>query len=177
MSVSPELREQVRQRAACACEFCGVTETDVGGGLTIDHFQPQSKGGSDGLENLIYSCASCNQYKQDYWQVSESAPTLWNPRQDSASTHFVELDDGTVVAISDVGTFTIRRLRLNRAPLVEYRMRRRQRTEQTRLLQRYRDLVSLLAQVNGQLSELVLEQQQLLQEQRDLLRILLEQKN
>jgi hypothetical protein len=38
--------------------------------------------------------------------------------------------------------------------------------EQIRLLQRYRDLVSLLAQLNGQLSELVLEQQQLLQERR-----------
>lgn len=177
MSLSPEIREQVRQRARCACEFCGVTETDVGGVLTIDHFQPQSKGGSDDLENLIYSCMSCNQYKQDYWQISESDPTLWNPRQDPASAHFVELDDGTIVAISAVGKFTIRRLRLNRAPLVEYRMRRRQRAQQTRLLQRYRDLVSLLAQVNGQLSELVLEQQQLLQEQRDLLRILLEQKD
>ncbi len=34
------MRELVRQRAHFACEFCGVTETDVGGELTIDHFQP-----------------------------------------------------------------------------------------------------------------------------------------
>lgn len=109
MSLSPEFREQVRQRARCACEFCGVSETDVGGLLTIDHFQPQSKGGSDDLENLIYSCASCNQYKQDYWPTSESEPRLWNPREESASAHFVELDDGRVVAISPSGEFTIRR--------------------------------------------------------------------
>jgi len=53
MSVSPEIRGQVRQRARCACEFCGISETDVGSLLTIDHFQPQSKGGSDDLDNLI----------------------------------------------------------------------------------------------------------------------------
>lgn len=177
MSLSPEFREQVRQRARCACEFCGVSETDVGGLLTIDHFQPQSKGGSDELENLIYSCASCNQYKQDYWPTSESDLRLWNPREESAAAHFVELNDGRVVAISPSGEFTIRRLRLNRMPLVGYRMRRRQRTEEIRLLSRYRDLVQLLSQVNGQLKELVLEQQQLLQEQQDLLRILLKRQD
>lgn len=177
MSLSSEIREQVRQRAGFACEFCGVSEANVGGLLTIDHFQPQSREGSDSLEHLIYACASCNQYKQDYWPNGESDPKLWNPRKELASVHFVELDDGRVVAISAIGEFTIRRLRLNRTPLVEYRTRRRQRMEQTRLLQRYRDLVSLLAQVNGQLSELVLEQQQLLQEQRDLLRILLERED
>ncbi|MBC7880126.1 MAG: HNH endonuclease [Anaerolineae bacterium] len=175
MSLSLEIREQVRQRARRACEFCGVSEVDVGGLLTIDHFHPQSKGGSDDLDNLIYCCVRCNQYKQDYWPTCEADPMLWNPRQGNTSGNFVELEDGRVVGISSCGEFTILRLRLNRAPLVEYRMRRRQQAEQTRLLQRYRDLVALLTQANGQLSDLLLEQQQLLQEQRDLLRFLLEQ--
>jgi hypothetical protein len=48
MSLSAELREQLRERAGFACEFCGVSETDVGGLLTADHFRPRSKGGSDG---------------------------------------------------------------------------------------------------------------------------------
>lgn len=30
MTLSVELVEQVRQRAGFACEYCGVTETDVG---------------------------------------------------------------------------------------------------------------------------------------------------
>jgi hypothetical protein len=175
MSVSSEIREQVRQRARRACEFCGVSEVDVGGLLTIDHFQPQSKDGSDDLDNLIYCCVCCNQYKQDYWPTSEAEPMLWNARQGDAPSNFVELEDGRVVAVSSLGEFTIRRLRLNREPLVEYRMQRRQRTEQTRLLQKYLDLASLLAQANKQLSDLVIEQQKLLQEQRDLLRILLDQ--
>lgn len=48
--ISAELREQVRQRANFAYEFCGVSETDVGAKLTIDHFQPQSREGSDTAE-------------------------------------------------------------------------------------------------------------------------------
>lgn len=53
MSLTASIREQVRQRAQCACEFCGVNEIDVGGMLTIDHFQPRTKAGSDTLENLV----------------------------------------------------------------------------------------------------------------------------
>jgi hypothetical protein len=47
MSLAASIREQVRQRAQCACEFCGITEIDTGGMLTIDHFQPRTKAGSD----------------------------------------------------------------------------------------------------------------------------------
>jgi hypothetical protein len=46
----------------------------VGGLLTIDHFQPRSKGGTDALENLIYACINCNQHKQDYWPHDEVMP-------------------------------------------------------------------------------------------------------
>ena len=59
------------------------------------------------------------------------------------------LDNGKVMALSAVGEFTIRRLRLNRGLLVEYRKQRKQNKEQTRLLQQYQDLLSLLAQANG----------------------------
>ena len=62
MSIKPAIREQVRQRAQLACEFCGIAEADVGSQLTIDHFQPRAKGGDDSLDNLIYCCAACNQY-------------------------------------------------------------------------------------------------------------------
>ncbi len=92
MSLSSQLREQVRQRAYCSCEFCGVLESDVGGLLTIDHFRPQSRGGADDLDNLVYACASCNQYKQGYWSDDSSASRLWNPRVDETTDHFIELE-------------------------------------------------------------------------------------
>jgi hypothetical protein len=50
MTITSEIRDQVRQRAHFACEFCGVTETDAGGELTVDHFQPTAKGGMMALE-------------------------------------------------------------------------------------------------------------------------------
>jgi hypothetical protein len=173
MTITIEIREQVRQRANFACGFCGVTETDAGGELTIDHFQPITKGGDDGLENLLYCCHRCNQYKLDYWPTHPDEPSLWNPRREPAAQHFLELDDGTLHPLTDVGAFTLKRLRLNRSPLVAYRLRKRQQAEEIRLLTRYREMVQLLEQLNNQLSVLMEEQRQLLEEQRELLRLLL----
>ncbi len=177
MILPPDLREHVRQRANCTCEFCGVSEIDMGGMLTIDHFQPRSQGGSDIAENLVYACANCNQYKQGYWSDDPSSPRLWNPRQESFLTHLVELEDGHLLPLTSTGTFTAKRLRLNRPPLIAHRLQRRRRAEETRLLERYRDLALLLAQLNNQLSDLVVEQQGLLQEQYNLLQVLLRQQD
>ena len=177
MTITSEIREQVRQRADFACEFCGVTEVDTGGQLTIDHFQPQNKGGDDELENLVYSCPRCNQYKLDYWPSQTGDLPLWNPRQEPASQHFLELDDGTLHPLTPVGVFTIKRLRLNRKPLVAYRLRKQQQAEEMRLLNRYRELVELLEQLNRQMSELIKEQQDLLKEQRELLRLILDRQS
>ena len=67
MTLPPELVEQVRRRANFACEYCGVTETDAGSLLTVDHFQPRSRDGTDDLSNLVYCCPRCNLHKADYW--------------------------------------------------------------------------------------------------------------
>ena len=60
MAISPEVRLYVRQRAHFAYEYCGVSETDTGGELTLDHFHPHAKGGKDDIDNLLYCCALCN---------------------------------------------------------------------------------------------------------------------
>ena len=177
MSLSADLREQVRQRADCACEFCGVSEIDVGGLLTIDHFCPRSKGGADTLENLIYACIRCNQYKQDYWPRDDVSPQLWNPRESFFSLHFVESEDGRLMALTIVGDFNMRRLRLNREQLIHYRLCRREALNATRLLERSQELLKILVELNQQLSNVSLEQQELLQVQRDLIKILLKRLN
>ena len=173
MTITDDIREQVRQRANFACEYCGVTETDAGGELTVDHYQPRTKGGNDNLENLLYCCPRCNQYKLDYWPTQPDDPVLWNPHRESASQHFLELDDGTLHPLTATGAFTLKRLRLNRPPLVAYRLRKRQQVEEIRLLTRYREIVQLLERLNTQLPTLMEEQRQLLEEQRELLRLLL----
>ena len=175
MTISAELRHLVRQRAQFSCESCGVTETDTGGELTVDHFQPQAKGGSDELENLLYCSVRCNQYKVDYWPNQPSDPQLWNPRTETAATHFLRLEDGLLYPLTPTGTFTIGRLRLNRPPLVAYRLRQQRQAEEQRLLIRYRELVELLEQLQRQHLAVLQEHRQLLEEQRRLLRALLDE--
>jgi 5-methylcytosine-specific restriction endonuclease McrA len=53
-------RLALRQRYNFCCGYCGVRETDVGAALTIDHFQPISRGGEDTPANWVYCCFACN---------------------------------------------------------------------------------------------------------------------
>ena len=175
MSISSELREKVRRRAGFSCEYCGVSETDTGATLTVDHFQPSAKSGGDELGNLIYCCHRCNEYKSDYWPQATGASSLWNPRREASEAHFVEIEDGSPIALTETGRFTLGRLRLNRPPLIANRLRRRQGQEEKRLLTRLRDVTSILAQLQTQHQVLVEENHALLLEQRRLLEILVSQ--
>ena len=175
MSIPPDIRETVRQRAQFACEYCGVTETDTGGELTIDHFQPHTKGGTDVPENLLYCCHRCNQYKASYWPVQPQEPSLWHPQHNPMERHLLLLADGTLYPITDVGAFTLKRLRLNRPPLVAYRVRKQDDRAEHRLLARYRELVVVLEHLHQQQVTLLEEQQLLLEEQRRLIHLLLRQ--
>jgi hypothetical protein len=67
----------------------------------------------------------------------------------------------------------LKRLRLNRPPLIAYRLRAHYRTEEQRLLMRYRDVVTLLEQLHQQQLALLEEQRTLLEEQRTLFNLLL----
>jgi len=176
MSIAEGIRLQVRQEAHFACEFCGVTETDTGGELTVDHFRPQTKGGTDDLDNLLYSCHRCNQYKADYWPARPDDPVLWNPRQEPLETHLLILTDGMLYPVTPTGAFTLKRLRLNRPPLVAYRLRKHHHTEEQRLLRRCHDIVAVLEQLYQQQVVLLEEQRTLLEQQRALLALLLKRR-
>ena len=175
MSIPTDVRWVVRQRAHFACEFCGVTETDTGGELTIDHFQLHTKGGTDAPENLLYCCHRCNQYKADYWPTQSEDLHLWHPRHEPIERHLLLLANGTLYPITETGAFTLKRLRLNRPPLVAYRVRKQGEIAEYRLLTRYRDLVVILEQLHQQQVALLEEQQVLLEEQRRLVQLLLQQ--
>jgi hypothetical protein len=173
MKIAKSIREAVRFRAAYACEFCGVSETDTGGELTIDHYIPQIKGGTNDFENLLYCCSRCNLYKHDYFPSNSHEPILWNPRIEPASFHFIELEIGALQPLTPTGVFTIQRMRLNRPQLVEYRLSKRKIAELTVLFERYAEMLSLLEKVNLQLSNISSEQQRLLEEQQRILKILI----
>jgi hypothetical protein len=172
MTVSREDVELVRARAGLACEYCGVTETDCGGRLTVDHHCPQSHDGADVPDNLVYCCWRCNLHKAAYWPSGPTDPVLWNPRDDPRERHLLLLADGRLHARTLTGEFTLARLRLNRAALIAHRARRLAQAAEQGLLDRYRDLLTLLEQMQQRHAALLEDHRTLLQEQRDLLRLL-----
>ena len=60
-------RVAARNRAAAAtCFYCGVPFAASGPDhRTVDHRVATSRGGSQGLRNLVFACYSCNQRKRD----------------------------------------------------------------------------------------------------------------
>jgi hypothetical protein len=175
MTASADEANFVRERAGFACEYCGVSEADTGGELTIDHYRPQAYGGTHDTSNLVYCCYRCNLYKSDYWPLQPNDPLLWNPRRERVDAHLLALVDGRLHAVSAIGAFTLERLHLNRWPLVQYRLRKQSQMEESRLLKKYRDLVISLEQVNLQYAASIHESRELLAAYRTLLRLLLDQ--
>ena len=52
--------------AASTCFYCGVRFAPAGPDhRTVDHRVPTSRGGSQGLGNLVFACYACNQRKRD----------------------------------------------------------------------------------------------------------------
>jgi hypothetical protein len=121
----PEL-DLIRQRYAYACGYCDVTEISAGGVLTIDHYHPLSADGDDNLDNLVYACVRCNQYKHTYWPTSEERARgfrILHPLHDIRAAHY-QLDNktGQLEPLTETGRFHIALLRLNRPQLVQHRL-------------------------------------------------------
>jgi HNH endonuclease len=56
--ISHELRFSIVQRDNFTCFYCGRRPPEVT--LHLDHFEPQSAGGSNDPDNLVTACAECN---------------------------------------------------------------------------------------------------------------------
>ena len=54
-------RKNVLIRDNKQCQYCGTTK----GAMTVDHIIPKTLGGRDSWENLVCSCAKCNNIKGD----------------------------------------------------------------------------------------------------------------
>ena len=135
-------RDAVRASYAFACGYCGVSETFSGGALTVDHFQPVSRGGADEASNLVACCHACNEFKGAYWPTSVEEYALLHPGEGKAPEHLRFLPNGEVEGITPRGAFHIERLHLNRPELVAHRQFLRevqdQEVERGQLLERLR---------------------------------------
>jgi hypothetical protein len=124
--IRAETKRIVRALYAARCSYCGIPEYDVDSELTYDHHQPRSAGGEDSVDNLVYACHACNEFKGSYWPV-DASERLPHPLHDDVSGHIDEAPDGRLIPLSSRGMIMIAVLNLNRAPLVSWRSERRLR--------------------------------------------------
>ena len=121
----------IRDRFGAHCGYCGVTEEEVGGELSVDHFVPTSAGGGEGEENLVYACIRCNLYKGDFYPTQADRTQrhiVLHPLRDSFEMHCrLNHSTGLLEALTETGRFHILLLHLNLPALVSCRLRRRSR--------------------------------------------------
>ena len=76
------------------------------------------------MDNLVYCCHACNEFKGDYWQP-DSARRILHPLRDAPSEHFVLTSEDVLHPLTETGAFHIQRLRLNRRELILHRREQR----------------------------------------------------
>jgi hypothetical protein len=68
-----EQKQALLQKFGGKCAYCDVRLFVVckskNHKITVDHFIPVSKSGSDNLDNLVASCVKCNSIKGDMWPI------------------------------------------------------------------------------------------------------------
>ena len=155
MTVTTETRQIVREAYDRRCGYCGVSESDIGGELQIDHYQPVAKNGADSLDNLVYACVHCNRFKGDYWPDLNDPENfhILHPEKDDVPLHLQVTVSGRMEGITPRGWFHINRLHLNRPQLIIWRQN----------WQRYRrmeDALSQSEQITIQLQQRIRELEQ-----------------
>ena len=60
MPIRRSIRQLVRERSHCLCEYCHSSEEGSTALFTFDHIIPQSLGGSDEADNLALACTRYN---------------------------------------------------------------------------------------------------------------------
>lgn len=124
--MNESLKKAVRERAKFCCEYCLAQTEFSGDSFSIEHISPRVKGGISTLQNLAFSCQSCNNHKftatYAFDPLTASMATLYNPRTDIWLQHFKWDDDFTeIVGLSPTGRATVLRLQLNRRGLINLR--------------------------------------------------------
>jgi hypothetical protein len=121
--ISDQRRAEVVRRAEYRCEYCLIHEEDAGFLHQIDHVVSRKHGGSSDFGNLAYACVLCNRRKgSDIASIDATgeAVRLFSPRRDRWAEHF-RLNGAVIEPLTEVGTATIRLLRLNAAERIAER--------------------------------------------------------
>jgi hypothetical protein len=126
MKANAALKEKVRSRANGCCEYCFSQFKYSPDPFSVEHIIPVSKGGSDEMDNLAYSCQGCNNKKYNHIQfkdlITGAFANLYNPRLDVWEEHFRWNEDfSLILGISPTGRATVSLLDLNREGVTNLR--------------------------------------------------------
>jgi 5-methylcytosine-specific restriction endonuclease McrA len=119
-------RRLVRNRAANACEYCGLQqEHSPLASLQIDHIIPRKHGGGNDPENLALACIDCNLAKGS--NIAGIDPStgqtteLFRPRKNQWEEHF-EWRGVELVGKTAIGRKTTRVLKMNSEEQLQLRL-------------------------------------------------------
>lgn len=117
--VPAKLRRLVRQRALGYCEYCQCPEFCATQLHSIEHIEPESRGGKSVEGNLALACQGCNGSKSDKTHAIDPATRrmvpLFHPRSENWFAHFAWSPDQLyLIGLTPTGRATIRELDLNR---------------------------------------------------------------
>lgn len=106
--MSPELWQQVRERAEGRCEYCRLPDRiELTGPFHLEHVVARQHRGTDDLSNLAWACSRCNRHRErtsPLWtQTAEIS--LFNPRQEKWENHF-EIVGAMICGTSPIGRAT-----------------------------------------------------------------------
>jgi len=125
-----EYKEQVRVDFVYSCAYCTISEAEAMGiSFTIDHYRPRISHPQleNSYDNLIYCCRECNTRKGDRdppESAQEAGVRFFRPDRDVRPEHY-SVNDVQLVAETDIGTYTVEAIDLNRAQLCRLRNIRR----------------------------------------------------
>lgn len=115
-------RDDLRRDFAGACGYCGDEDARIDRiGFHIDHFAPRKlfpKLECD-YDNLVYACRFCNISKSDHWVGTDPAvhnngvQGFVDPCSGEYEKHLARDVSGRIVAVTQLGAYIVRRLRLD----------------------------------------------------------------
>jgi len=123
---SPALRQRVAEAARYRCGYCLTAQRIIGPLLEVDHYLPESRGGSSEEDNLWLACPMCNGHKSDRIDAvdpeRQTVVPIFNPRQQRWNEHFSWIEGGiTVQGLTDIGRATVAALQMNHPDIVAAR--------------------------------------------------------
>jgi 5-methylcytosine-specific restriction endonuclease McrA len=123
-----EYRSYLRSDFRYRCAYCLTHEYYFldGDGGEIDHHRPLNpspRGSKDFshlvnvYDNLYWTCSKCNRSKGNRWPTDEqyaAGSRFLDPCREDHEAHWQTNSDGTIIALTETGRYTIRTVRLDR---------------------------------------------------------------